>query len=183
MFYFAVKWRFPVRGTRDDFIYEGTFHEAVGTILAISQFFGVMPVHGVKSKNPSKLRFSYCSFRFILCVFYVIGLLWITFLDIHWITKTKLEFGKLINLTFDFSSFLSLLCFLDLAMKWPKVMQKWYKTEKFLPQQKYQLDKQKMAYQIKMVSLIILFSSMSKYCKKTEWKFQTELSQVNICFQ
>lgn len=143
-------------------MYNGTFHEAVGTILAVAQLFGVMPVQGVKAKIPSKLKFNKCSFRFLLCILYTISLLWITFLDIRWIAKTKLEFGKLINLTFDGTNFISLLCFLQLAKKWPNLMRQWYRMEKFLPELKYQFDKQKMAYKIKMVSLIILFSSMSK---------------------
>lgn len=82
-------------------------------------------------------------------------------LSIHWIFKTKLEFGKLIYFTFDFVNLLTLIFFLELARKWPSVMVTWRKVEKFLPQMKYQFDKQKMAYNIKMVSLVILFSSLS----------------------
>lgn len=132
----------------------------------MAQLFGVLPVHGVKDKTSSKLKFNKCSFRFFICIFYLIGTFWIMILDIHWIAKTKLEFGKLINLTFDVTNFLSLLCFLELAKKWPHLMRQWYETEKFLPKLKYQLDKQKMAYRIKMVSLIILFSSLSEYNKQ-----------------
>lgn len=83
-------------------------------------------------------------------------------LTTRWIATTKLEFGKLINFTFECTNMLSVICFLELARKWPQLIMKWYKVEKYLPQLKYQFDKQKMAYQIKMVSLVILFSSMGK---------------------
>lgn len=43
--------------------YNGSFHEAVGSILAIAQFFGVMPVIGVKSDCTSKLQFKWQSRR------------------------------------------------------------------------------------------------------------------------
>ncbi|KAG5679767.1 hypothetical protein PVAND_009307 [Polypedilum vanderplanki] len=153
----------PARGSREDFMYEGTFFEAVGTILVIAQLFGLMPVHGVKAKHPSKLRFRKCSLRFLLCIFYTISIFILTLLSLYWISRTKLEFGKLVFFTFDFANLMSLVCFLDLARKWPKLMVEWYRIEKYLPQLKYQFDKQKMAYQIKMVSLIILFSSMAEH--------------------
>lgn len=158
-----IKFNLPTRGTRDDYIYEGTFHEAVGSILAVAQMFGLMPVNGIKAKKPSQLRFTKFSFRFLLCVFYIIGMTVTLCLTVHWIATTRLEFGKLINFTFEFTNMLSVLCFLELARKWPQLMVTWYKVEKFLPQLKYQFDKQKMAYQIKMASLTILFSSMSKF--------------------
>jgi gustatory receptor len=144
-------------------MYEGTFHEAVGTCLAVAQVFGLMPVRGIKTNHPSRLRFRMCSFRFVLCVFYTVGIMWQLLLTVYWIAKSKLEFGKLVFFTFDFAALLSLLCFLDLARKWPSLMVQWYKVEKYLPQQKYQFDKQKMAYQMKMVSLVILFSSMGEH--------------------
>jgi gustatory receptor len=150
-------------------MYEGTFHEAVGTILTIAQLFGMLPVQNVKSKNPSKLKFTKCSLRFFLCLFAIFGTAWISILDIRWIASTKIEFGKLITLTFDATNCISILCFLELAKKWPKLMQEWYKIEKSLPQMRYQLDKQKMAYNIKMASFVVLFGSMSKsekFCRK-----------------
>lgn len=143
-------------------MYEGTFHEAVGTLLAVAQLFGIMPVRGIKAKNPSKLKFTKCSFRFFFCLLYVVGTLWISVLDFRWIATTKVEFGKLITLIYDTTNFLSLVCFLDLAQKWPRLMQQWYRIEKSLPQMRYQLDKQKMAYDIKMVSLVVFFASMCK---------------------
>lgn len=46
----------------------GSFHEAIGTILAMAQFFGVMPVIGVKSKFVSSLRYKQSAWRTILSV-------------------------------------------------------------------------------------------------------------------
>jgi gustatory receptor len=154
--------KFPTRATREDFIYDGTFHEAVANVLVVAQLFGLMPVSGIKEKRPSKLKFKIFSFRFFLCILYIIGLLFCTSLTIHWIGVTRVELGKIINLTFECTNLLSLIFFLELARKWPKLMAHWHKMEKLLPQMKYQFDKQKMAYQIKMVSLVILFSSMSE---------------------
>jgi gustatory receptor len=160
--FFAVKLKFPSRGTREDFIYNGSFHEAVGFVLAFAQLFGIMPVGGVRAKTPQKLKFRKFSLRFLLCIGYIIGLSWMLVLEIIWISGASFEFGKLINFIFDFTNFFSILCFLELARKWPTLMAKWNEVEKFLPQLKYQMDKQKLAYEIKMVSFVILFISMGE---------------------
>lgn len=155
-----VKFKFPERGTREDFLYDGTFHEAVGCILVVAQLFGIMPVRGVRDKSPKNLKFKKFSIRFVLAILLILSLVWITVIDAIWIFRTTMEFAKLINFIFDFTNLLSFLCFLELARKWPRLMMRWHEVEKFLPQLKYQMDKQKMAYEIKMVSLLILSISM-----------------------
>lgn len=153
-------------------MYNGTFHEAVGLILAVAQVFGMMPVGGVRKKSPKNLKFRKFSFRFLLCIGYMVGLCWILVLEVIWIYRSKLEFGKLINFIFDFNTLISMFCFFELARKWPKLMVKWNEVEKFLPEVKYQIDKQKLAYEIKMVSLVIFSVSLGKYTKKkTEKSF------------
>lgn len=129
-----------------------------------------MPVSGIREKSTKKLSFKKFSIRFVLCIAYIISLCWIVSLDLLWVYRTELVFGKLINVIFNFTNLLTIVCFLELATKWPELMQKWSEVEKFLPQLKYQLDKQKMAYEIKMVSLVILFMSMGENPSNSEWK-------------
>lgn len=63
--------------TRKDFVYNGSFQEAIGSILALGQIFAVMPVVGITMNDASKLRFKWDSFRtiysaimFVLVTFY-----------------------------------------------------------------------------------------------------------------
>lgn len=146
-------------------MYNGTFHEAVGFVLALAQVFGIMPVGGIRKKSPRNLKFRKFSFRFLLCIAYIVGLSWMLVMEIIWIYRSRVEFGKLINFIFDFINLITIFCFLELAYKWPQLMTKWNEVEKFLPELKYQMDKQKMAYEIKMVSFIVLFMSMGKLLK------------------
>lgn len=132
-------------------------------ILAIAQLFGLMPVSGIRKKSPKKLKFRKFSMRFMLSLAYMTGLCWMTSLDILWIYKSKIEFGKMINFIFNLTNLASFICFLELARNWPPLMIKWNELENFLPQYKYQIDKQKMAYEIKMVSFMVLFISMGKF--------------------
>lgn len=62
------------RATRKDFLYDGSFQEAIGSILAMAQCFGLMPVVGVKSKFASKLQFKWKSLRTIYsCVTFLLA--------------------------------------------------------------------------------------------------------------
>lgn len=184
IFQFAVKLKFPTRGTREDFMYNGTFHEAVGVLLAFGQLFGIMPVSGVRAKSPKKLKFRKFSLRFVLCLVVCCIYIWMTTLDIIWIANTERAFGKLRNLFFNLTNLISILCFLELATKWPAIMVKWYEVEKFLPQLKYQLDKQKLAYEVKMISLIILSLSMGEFSFRRNRKiYFFFLTQLNISYQ
>lgn len=159
----AVKFQFPTRGTREDFMYDGSFHEAVGIILAVAQFFGIMPVGGVRAKSPTSLKFRKFSFRFVFCILCIVGLSWMLALDSLWLFRTKPEFGKIINVVFDSTNMISLICFLKLATEWPRLMKKWNEVEKFLPELRFQMDKQKLAYEIKMVSIVIASMSLGRF--------------------
>ena len=142
-------------------MYNGTFHEATGTIFAAVQLFGIMPVLNVKSKSVNDLKFTRMSFRYFLSMFQNFGLLFLTSLTVLWISKKRLEFGKMISLVFNASSWLSIVCFMSLAKRWPKVMSKWNQVENYLPPLPHQMAKQKLAYKIKMTAFVILFMSMS----------------------
>ena len=140
--FIIVKLSFPSRGTREDFLYDGTFYEAVGFLVAVGQIFGVMPVSGIRSKSPKKLKFKKFSLRFILSIIFLVGLSWLLAIEIIWLHRSKVEFGKVINVVFDLSNLVLMYCFLELAKTWPELMLKWNEVEKFLPQLKYQFDKQ-----------------------------------------
>lgn len=40
-----------------------SFHSAIGPVLAMAQFFGALPVSGVRSPTPLKLKFAKLSFH------------------------------------------------------------------------------------------------------------------------
>lgn len=88
------------RVTRKDFSFDGSFQEAIGSILAMAQCFGVMPVAGIKSNSASCLKFQWKSFRAIYCfIAILLGLIyagitiWITFTnDIEFVRISKFGF-------------------------------------------------------------------------------------------
>lgn len=144
-------------------MFNGSFHEAIGFLLVVGQIFGIMPVSGIRHKSTKQLKFKKFSIRFVYCIAVCVAFMWMISIEFLWIYRSRKEFGKFINFTFDISNLVSLVCFLELARKWPALMNKWHEVEKFLPQLKYQMDKQKLAYEIKMVSFVILLMSMGEF--------------------
>lgn len=172
------------RATRTEFVYNGSFQEAVGPILAFGQFFSVMPVVGVKTNSASKLKFKWDSCRtiysvimFVLLTFYASLTLFITFRrnKIRFegvgmsMTATTIQlksknlifllFLSTVPLIFYASAFYGLFRFIILAKKWPSLMLLWESVENNLPKWQYQTEKRKLAYQIKITAFIVLFCS------------------------
>lgn len=88
------------RATRKDFSFEGSFQEAIGSILAMAQCFGIMPVVGIKCKSASHLKFKWKSMRTIysliaisLALIYASITLWITLNnEIQFVQMSKFRF-------------------------------------------------------------------------------------------
>lgn len=76
------------RTPRKEVSFDGSFHEAIGSILALAQCFGIMPVVGIKNKSASELAFQWKSVRCIcsivvilLSIIYAGLVFWITIND------------------------------------------------------------------------------------------------------
>lgn len=97
LFFCAEEVQYLKRATRKDFSLDGSFQEAIGSILALAQCFGVMPVVGIKSKSASCLEYQWKNFRTIYSfIAILLGLLyagitfWITFTnDIEFVRMSK----------------------------------------------------------------------------------------------
>lgn len=83
------------RATRKDFLYNGSFHEAIGSVLLLAQFFAVMPVIGVKSDSASKLTFEWKSFRTIYVAIMSVLMVGYTGLSVNFMYKQKMEFDAI----------------------------------------------------------------------------------------
>lgn len=141
-----------------------------------------MPVTGVKAKDIRGLSFSYFSIIFIysLIVFISLAFYFSTTLYFTFCQQLRLE-NIGIHLLVMFSLFKivikgfldpvifygSIVCiyykFGNLARQWPKLMQKWEKIERNLPEHPTQLSKAALAQRIKMVAIVVLMMSLSKY--------------------
>lgn len=88
MIFYAEEIQYLKRGPRKEFSFDGSFQEAIGSILSLAQCFGVMPVVGITSKSAAQLKYQWKSFRTIYsCLVILYGLIyagltfWITIND------------------------------------------------------------------------------------------------------
>lgn len=76
-------------------MYDGSFIEAIGPVLAMGQFFAVMPVIGVRLGSASKLRYSWKSIRTIYSIVVFLFTIVYTVLTVYKSVEGKIEFDKI----------------------------------------------------------------------------------------
>ncbi|CAD7082417.1 unnamed protein product [Hermetia illucens] len=175
------------RATKEDFMYNGSFHEAVGTVLLIAQFFAIMPVRGVKSKNANGLSFRWCCFPALYTGIVLIFLAFYFILTIYFVFATNnFELADIDPIIFQGSCLCVCGMFANLARKWPGLMRKWHDIEVQLPDHQSQMHRAALAYKIKMIVLLTVVMSLIEhllsiisnihyinYCKTGEEPFET----------
>lgn len=83
------------RATKKDFLYTGSFHEAVGSVLALAQLFAVMPVVGIKSDRASELAFKWTSIRTIYGIIMLLLLIGYAGLGFNFMYKLNMDFDAI----------------------------------------------------------------------------------------
>lgn len=108
----------------------GSFHDAIGPVLRVSQFFGLMPVDGVNSNDISNINFRWKSIKSIYAlVFLACGSVeCLLCLRLAAISGMTLGFSS--ALSFYATSMFGAFYLLKLASKWQHLMTFWYKCEK-----------------------------------------------------
>ncbi|EDW19619.1 uncharacterized protein Dmoj_GI13884 [Drosophila mojavensis] len=149
--------------SREQFMYNGSFHEAVGSVLLTAQCFAMMPVRGVTAKHPSSLRFSWRYVRTCCCLLFMASMLINLSLTIYKVLHGSITFNSIRPLIFKSCIFLVCGKALSLARQWPELMMKWYQIEKDLPQYQTQFEKRRMAQTIRMVMLVGMMLSFAEH--------------------
>ena len=165
------KWKFSstqisflnrANNNKQDKLYNGSFHEAIGPILVVAQCFGVMPVQGIRDKFASNVSFNWKSFRVFYSIFITLSMFGETLFTVYWTFSKRVEFGKLIQLVFYMTNCLSFICFYMLAKKWPALILMWQNVEKNLPPLETQYNKAQLAKKIRTITTVVLALSLSK---------------------
>lgn len=172
------------RGTNKDYIYNGSFHEAISPVLVMAQLFGVMPVCGIRDADLNLMEFKWKCFRTIYSLAILLGLLIMTFVTIYWTFTHKIEFAKIgvfniwfadyetifltpkcllpVTIIFYLSNFTAFVYFIKLGMCWPGIMRRWEQIDRLLPPLKTYYEKAALANKIKIVALLIMCLSLGK---------------------
>lgn len=148
--------------TRQPFLCNGTFHEAVSKVLLTAQCFAMMPVRGVTSKHPSSLHFSWFHVRTGCCLLFIVSTLIDLSLTVYKVLDGNITFNNIKPIIFRSCILVVCITALNLARKWPKLMMHWHEIEESLPQYPTQRQKWRMSHTINMVMLVGMMLSLCK---------------------
>ncbi|XP_055550361.1 gustatory receptor for sugar taste 64f-like [Wyeomyia smithii] len=165
-----TKWGFlkghfklPKRATRDRWIHDETFHDAVAGLLVTAQLFAVMPVCGITAKHPKALHFSWTSKRAIYTYAVCLGTIFFVATAIVRFFMKSFNFTRMTVVFFYTYNLYGLFCFIRVAQKWPALMCKWYQAEQQLPQSSNILERGALAKKIQLLSMGVLTMSLSEH--------------------
>lgn len=82
------------KATSKDFIYNGSFQEAVAPLLIVAECFAIMPVIGVKSASASKMYFTWMSVRTIYSVIVFVLMAMLSVLTVCVTLEKDVEFDS-----------------------------------------------------------------------------------------
>ncbi|XP_054085608.1 gustatory receptor 5a for trehalose-like [Zeugodacus cucurbitae] len=155
------------RGTRADFLHNGSFHEAVGPVLVIAQYFALMPVRGILASTPKGLSFSWISFRTCYCLVYTLLTCASTGLTLNMTLRGALDVNSISPLVFNINAVLASVGFLCLAGKWPQLMRKWQRVERQMPPSQSWREREALSVRVHKVTFVLIALSLTEHLLST----------------
>lgn len=160
---FLKYFKHPKRATRDNWIHDGSFHDAVSGLLITAQLFSIMPVCGIGHKDTGKLHFSWKSKRIFYSYAAFLGTAFLAVTSTLRFVQKNFNFSRLTGVFFYSYNLYGMYCFIRVAQKWPFLMRKWFSVEQLLPQSSNILERGKLANKIKLISILVITLSLMEH--------------------
>lgn len=146
-----------------------SFHEAIGPVIKVSQFFGMMSVDNVNTKNVSNLAFRWKSLKTIYCLIFLFCGTCECILCIRSVAIRGINLGYSSALAFFCFSMLGAICMLKFAIQWKDLMQVWYETEKVFLKAPYKINKWSLKKKVGLWAGIYGFLTLRKRNSSFVW--------------
>lgn len=129
------------------------------SVLMIAQIFAILPLTGLNSKDVFNLKFKFKSIRtgYSLLIFILLSIY--SVIIIIWALQKRISFDRITPVLFSLITTFIILCFIQLAKKWPNLMIKWMEVERTLPK----FENGKVSRKIKFISLTVMILSSTEY--------------------
>lgn len=165
---------------------EGSFHDSIGPILRIVQFFGLLPVDNVNSKDISSMNFRWKSMKVMYsCTFLICGLIE-SILCLRLVVKSGMSLGYSSALSFYFVSLIGACFLFKLAQKWKQLMRIWFESEKVFLKPPYTVHGWPLKRKIRLWAIAIGCSSLCNWmlpsCASVRSLFVSPLQWITHCF-
>ena len=107
-----------------------SFHEAAGTMLFFSQFFGLFPIENIRNRDENKMKFSWISLRtFYSLTFLVCGTAE-SALAVRRLLRFGFNMGLVDGLFFFIFSMIRAYIIFNIILKWTRIIKFWMECEK-----------------------------------------------------
>lgn len=140
----------------------GSFHEAIGPILKVAHFFGVLPVDGVNSLKISCINFRWKSVKTIYSLVFILFGIIECLLFFRMVINRGITLSYSSALSFYSTSMLSAICLFNLGTKWKRLMKFWYQSEKVFLTASYTIKGLSLKRKIRLWAATIGFLAFSK---------------------
>ncbi|XP_012159837.1 gustatory receptor for sugar taste 64f [Ceratitis capitata] len=151
------------KSKKSNFQQDGSFHQAVGKVLLFAEFFAFMPIKGVTTAHPRQLSFSLKNLRTWYCLIFIMTTTIDLGLTMIKVLPKPINFNGVEPLIFRLSIIVVCSSAIVLARKWPALMLDWHEVECDLPEYLTQIEKGRLAYKLKMVTVVAMALSLAEH--------------------
>jgi gustatory receptor len=158
----------------------GSFHDAIGPVLKIAQFFGLLPAENIAGKDISTINFKWKSVKTVYSVIFLFCGTIECILCFRMIFVSNMSLGYASAMSFYMISMFGAFCLFNMAKKWKTLMKFWYEKEKVLLKAPYKMHGLSLKQKIRLWAAVIGFLSFRNH----KWKFQTfSRYSISLSFQ
>lgn len=130
----------------------------------MAQCFGVMPVLGIQSAaGVTALRFKWWTVRTVYAFVMFVLTFMFTMLTVANTLDGNLSFDGIVPIIFYVSVLYIRFCFGRMARRWPELMRHWARVEQQMPALQTHMERQRLAYRIKIVSIVVMTMSLAEH--------------------
>lgn len=140
---------------------QGSFHDAIGPVLLVSSFFGLMPVNNVNSNDIADIDFRWKSVKTIYSLTFIICGSIECLLYFRLCMDKGLTLVATSSLSFYVTSVLGAIYIFNFATNWKRLMKLWYKSEKIFLKAPYTVNGWPLKRKIRVWAATIGFLALS----------------------
>lgn len=161
---------------------KGSFHEAIGPVIAVVQYFSLMPVNGILNPDVSNLHFKWCSIRSIFAISTICLGATDFVLAMCLILRSKISIENFGAIVYFCSSNISFWFIFLISMEWKAIMLYWWQQEKAFLILPYENNFKVFVRKIKLITLCFFafgFGEHIFYCSQVLYRNYKEIQLCN----
>ncbi|XP_070498929.1 gustatory receptor for sugar taste 64f-like [Chironomus tepperi] len=158
------------------------FHIVIAPAISIAQFFGLLPIVGISSKNIKDIKFKLYSIRTLHTSFWFLsGFIFLYLETVRLVNVEHFNAQSVGGIAFFATGIISSLLYLRIAYKWSELLQMYKEVDDIFCSELYTLSGWSLKKQIKFASItLLLFAFLEHVCFWYSFLFDIYM-QAEVC--